>query len=114
MAKPGRKPLAMPTKSRICYIPEDLSAEIDMLLADPLKQKVMYGSFSALVSTLLRQWVDERRKEINSDNANHLGGGSGTEATAKARDDLGAGSGVTTGRFSGVAPNPSGGSSDTK
>jgi hypothetical protein len=79
MARPGRKRLAMPTKSRICYLPEDLSAEVDMLLADPLKQKVMYGSFSSLVSTLLRQWVDERRVEVQKEvsNGTDLGGGGG-------------------------------------
>ena len=61
MARTGRPRAEIPRKSRIVYLPEDLNAEVDLLLMDPLKQKIQYGSFTNLIERLLREWVDGQR-----------------------------------------------------
>lgn len=38
-------------------IPQDLAAEVDLRLWDPVLQKPRYGGRSELVTTLLRQWL---------------------------------------------------------
>lgn len=45
-------------------VPQDLAAEVDLLLWDPVAQKPRYGGRSALVTQLLRRWLSEQRPEI--------------------------------------------------
>ena len=57
----GRKPRAIPRRSRHLYIREDIAATVDLILLDPLREKVKYGKWSDLVETLLRNWIAEQR-----------------------------------------------------
>lgn len=58
MAKRGRKSLVVPTILWSCRIPVDVAAKVDLLLHDPLRGVPEYGARSALVSRLLREWLD--------------------------------------------------------
>jgi metal-responsive CopG/Arc/MetJ family transcriptional regulator len=42
-------------------IPQDLAAEVDLLLWDPVLQKPRYGGRSELVTQLLRGWLEQQR-----------------------------------------------------
>lgn len=64
MAKPGRKPLAIPTVEWKHWIPVDLAAEVELLLKDPVRDKVKYGARGELLTQLLRKWVDEQRQMV--------------------------------------------------
>ena len=59
----GKKAFEIPRKARIIYLPTDLSAEIDLLLCDPLRGKIQYGAFTTLAENLFRQWVDAQRMQ---------------------------------------------------
>ena len=45
-------------------IPQDLAAEIDLQLWDPILQKPKYGGRSELVTALLRRWLSEQRDPV--------------------------------------------------
>lgn len=42
-------------------IPQDLAAEVDLLLWDPVMQKPKYGGRSSLIADLLRLWLEAQR-----------------------------------------------------
>jgi hypothetical protein len=42
------------------YIRADLNAKIDLLLSDPMRNRVKYGAKSRLVEELLEKWVQEQ------------------------------------------------------
>jgi hypothetical protein len=42
-------------------IREDLAATVDLLLLDPMREKVGYGKWSDLIEALLRRWINEQR-----------------------------------------------------
>jgi hypothetical protein len=65
MAKTGRKANAVPSVEWKLYLPEDLAAEVSLLLEDPLREKMRYGARGELMESLLRKWVEEKRKEMN-------------------------------------------------
>ena len=44
----------------IVSIPSDVLAEVDLRLWDPLRSKIRYGSRSALIVGLLREWLKEQ------------------------------------------------------
>lgn len=44
-------------------IDEDLANTIDILHIDPLTQRPRYGARAELISQLLRDWVETKRKE---------------------------------------------------
>lgn len=73
MARIGRPKADIPRKSRIVYLPVDLSAEVDLLLMDPLKEKIQYGAFTTLVEKLVREWVDGQRTNSVVDNSTASG-----------------------------------------
>lgn len=52
------------TVSRKVYIPEELSGEIDLLLADMVRRKPKYGAFSQLVTKLLMEYIANLKKVI--------------------------------------------------
>lgn len=57
-----------------CYIPVDLAVEIELLLADPLRDKPIYGARSQLVSYLLQRHLEEIRNphhQKEPSNVNH-------------------------------------------
>ena len=63
MAKRGRKPLLIPTIDWKCQIPVDVATKVDLFLLDPLTGRPVYGSRSALVTSLLRAWLSSRIKQ---------------------------------------------------
>ncbi len=46
------------------YIRTDLAAEVELLLLDPLRAKVRYGSRGELIESLLAEWIQERKLEL--------------------------------------------------
>lgn len=64
MAKLGRPPNAAGPKVRWeLWLDPILSAEVRLLLTDPMRDKPRYGEISRLMEQLLRVWVDEQRKQ---------------------------------------------------
>ena len=66
MAKRGRKPLSMPTVEWKCRIPADIAVQIDMIQFDPVKGQVEYGARSLLVTSLLRAYLSDRVKRVDT------------------------------------------------
>jgi hypothetical protein len=63
MSRVGRPRNTIPNApARIVRLPITLDAEIELLLTDPTKQKIEYGAFNGLVTQLLSEWVEEKRK----------------------------------------------------
>jgi hypothetical protein len=60
MAKPGKKPNAVPTQRWDLYIPSDLAAAVELLLTDPVRARVKYGARSELIEGLLRRWLNDK------------------------------------------------------
>lgn len=60
MAKPGRKPLAMPRKPVTVYIREDLLAKLELLLLDPMRDRSKYGSRTEYFEGLIERDLKER------------------------------------------------------
>lgn len=54
----GRKPKADPTRDRHVYIPQSIHDQVEEALADPVTGKAPKGSFSTLVTQLLREWLE--------------------------------------------------------
>ncbi len=44
----------------IVSIPPEVLASVDLLLWDPLRNKIRYGARSALIVSLLRTWLRDR------------------------------------------------------
>lgn len=44
------------------YIPESITNEIEVLLCDPISGDVRYGTWSDLVTKLLKEWLETQRK----------------------------------------------------
>lgn len=59
--KPGRKPLAIPRIRWTVYIRQDLAAETELLLLDPMREKVKYGSRTEYLEALIEKDLAERR-----------------------------------------------------
>lgn len=50
------------TESLNCRVDSQTLQEVRHILRDPVKNKTEYGSMGALVTRLLRDWLEERRK----------------------------------------------------
>lgn len=57
----GRKPRTIPRIGKRVYIRQDIMATVDLILLDPMREKVKYGKWSDLLEALLRNWVAEQR-----------------------------------------------------
>ena len=57
----GRKPYAEPRVAWKVYLPQNLAAEIELLLLDPMREKIRYGARNELLERLLREWILEQR-----------------------------------------------------
>ena len=62
MAKPGRKPLAIPKVQWQVAVSLPLAAKVELLLMDPMREKTKYGSRGQLIEQLLEEWV--RKQEL--------------------------------------------------
>lgn len=58
MSKPGRKPLPLPNVRWEIYINAILAAELELVLRDPMREKVKHGARSRLCEVLLQQHLD--------------------------------------------------------
>jgi metal-responsive CopG/Arc/MetJ family transcriptional regulator len=47
-------------------LPTSLAAEIELYLFDPVRRKQAFGSRSALVQRLLREWLDKQKPQSES------------------------------------------------
>ena len=59
----GRKPYSEPRVQWKFYLPETLAAEVELLLLDPMREKVRYGARNELMEKLLRDWLNGQRAE---------------------------------------------------
>ena len=59
----GRKPYAEPRVAWKIYLPQQLAAQVELLLLDPMREKVKYGARNELLEGLLRDWL-ERQKAV--------------------------------------------------
>ena len=60
MARPKN---TIPTERKTFHIPEDISARVELLLANPGTGQVKFGAWSKLVTELLREWVEKKITE---------------------------------------------------
>jgi len=71
MAKPGRKALLDPPVRWELSLPSSLAAQVEVLLADPVRGKTSYGARTKLITRLLREWLREQGatpdKELEED-----------------------------------------------
>lgn len=63
---PGRPKAAIPSVEWKVYIRADLAAQVELLLTDPMRERVKYGARGRLLESLLQAWLDAQRKEIAS------------------------------------------------
>lgn len=57
----GRKAHIDPPVNVMISIPTSLNAKVELLLYDPVLDKPKYGGRSALMQTLLREWVEKQQ-----------------------------------------------------
>lgn len=57
MSKVGRKANVVPSVQWLLHIPVTLAARVDLLLKDPVRDKVKYGARGELLTQLLEKWV---------------------------------------------------------
>lgn len=57
----GRKPYSEPRVAWKIYLPQSLAAQIELLLLDPMREKVKYGARNELLEQLLRDWFERQR-----------------------------------------------------
>lgn len=70
----GRKAHADPPVKYVISVPSTLSAKVELLLFDPVTQKPLYGGRSALITQLLREWVERQvRVQESSGRGLHSG-----------------------------------------
>ena len=58
----GRPQLKMPRVEWRCQVRADIAAQVELLLADPMRQHVKYGARSVLIEALLEKWLAEQRQ----------------------------------------------------
>ena len=64
MAKVGRPALLIPTIEWKLKIPLPIAVKLDMLVLDPIKGVPAYGQRSALVTQILRDYLDKLDKGV--------------------------------------------------
>lgn len=61
MARTGRPKFTQPCIRKDLSLPQNVVAEVELVLHDPIRGKPKYGGFSQLVTHLLRQWLKEAK-----------------------------------------------------
>lgn len=60
----GRKPDTVASVEWKLHIRVDIAAQVELLLKDPMRNKVKYGARSQLTEMLYQQWIDiQKRKQ---------------------------------------------------
>lgn len=54
---------ATPSRKRMTFLPEDLAAEVEILLFSEIEGRVPHGAWSAYVEQLIRQDLAARKRE---------------------------------------------------
>lgn len=67
MAKPGRKPLAVPRQLYRFYCRTDLIAELELLLEDPVRGGARYGARTEYLEALIEKDLRERRVRLTTE-----------------------------------------------
>lgn len=65
MAKPGRKPNAIPSIDWKLQIPEPLAVKFDTLHVDALTGKIPYGLRSEIIVGLIRQYLRDQNIPVD-------------------------------------------------
>ena len=68
MSKGGRPTNAVPTVKWDLYIRSDLAAQVELLLLDPMREKVRYGARGKLMEQLLNEWLEKKKAEMRRAN----------------------------------------------
>jgi len=62
------KPLLTDRPKKVTVsIPESVFSKVHLLVLDPLRARTRYGTLSGLITSLLRKWLEEQRKEASDD-----------------------------------------------
>lgn len=64
MARTGRPRNKVPRIKWDVYIRQDLAAQIELLLADPMRERVKYGARGELIESLLEEWLQKQRAGV--------------------------------------------------
>lgn len=59
----GRRAFSTPRKRVNVYLDESLLTEFSLLHFDPIRGRSEYGELTAVLNTLLRGYLEEKRKE---------------------------------------------------
>lgn len=62
----GRKPYSEIRVQWKLYLPLSLAAEVELLLLDPLREKVKYGARNELIEKLLREWLEKQKVDLTT------------------------------------------------
>lgn len=54
------KTLVEPRKKRIVYVDETVDTAVQLLLADAMRGRVQYGTWSDLINACLRRWLTDQ------------------------------------------------------
>ena len=65
-SKGGRPANAVPTVKWDVYLRSDLAAQIELLLLDPMREKVKYGARGKLIEQLLSEWLEKQKAAMRS------------------------------------------------
>lgn len=57
----GRPRAAIPTVEWKHHVRADLAAQVELILADPMRERVKYGARSRLLEQLLEEWLAKQR-----------------------------------------------------
>lgn len=64
MSKVGRKANVVPSVQWLLYVPVTLAARVDLILKDPVRDKVKYGARGELLVQLLERWIKEQTASL--------------------------------------------------
>lgn len=57
----GRKPYTEPRIQWKLYLPATVASQVELLLFDPLREKIRHGARNELVEQLLREWLEKQK-----------------------------------------------------
>lgn len=63
----GRPPLRIPRKHVSLYLRVDLLATLELILADPVRDRAKYGERSAYIEALIERDLEQRRADLTTD-----------------------------------------------
>lgn len=64
MSKVGRKANVVPSVQWLLHVPVTIAAKVDLILKDPVRDKVKYGARGELLVMLLERWLTEQLQSV--------------------------------------------------